>query len=580
MSRTKLGVAVGVAVLAFVAGAQGAQFQYNVTFTIGDSGDGQAVGAGAQIPLGTFFTADGTWAAGNLDSLGDKTWSSSAPNTLSTVTPASNRFYGLTGSNGTSYYNPYDQVIGPLVDYSGDGESPDCTTSAIVTPYSCSKQEGKALKVRPTPVDATGPLPTASGVVTVDTVAGTLTGVLNYDDRGDGVAFDYRSGDGSPFNASQNSVSSAATLTVNFAGTFTASSWDVTGGTAAVADAGYVCTPGDLSGTLCSVSAVLGGHQLNGSHLSWRNVPVYDKIDTDGTRVLLTTIPGAVLTATLDGAGAITASSGEFHRALGSSGSNCAQDTVYDAANSKMSCGNLVVGAFNVTGALVPPGSQPVAVDDSFNVVPNVASSFNVLANDTLGDGTNTVTIDVAPTGGTASVVANAISYTASAAGSDSITYRITDGTGDFDTAVVSITAAFPPDTNPDNFLFNDQVNVAVNTLLTSNAVTIAGINQPAAIAVTNGLYSIGCTNTFTNVTGTITNGQTVCVQHTSAATNNGVVTTTLKVGTGGTGTSKSVTFSSFTPQISNGGGGSMDALSVLFLSLGLLIARRRYAVR
>jgi hypothetical protein len=346
----KLAALAGVAALGLAGQANAAIYTGNLTLTIGDSGDGAPIGTGPQIPVGTFITADGTWALGNIDSVGDKTWSSSSPNSLSSVTPVDNRFYTLTGSNGTSYYNPYDQVAEGTVDYSGDGESPNCTTSALVFAYSCSKVEGKALKIRPTPISGTGPLPTATGLVTIDTTAGTLTGVLtlNAGPFGSPYAYDYRSADGSPFNASQNSFSDSAQITLNLTGNFTATSWDVTGGTGTMNDPGYSCQAGDLSGTLCSNSVVLGGHQSNGSHASWINVPVYDKIASDPTRVLLTTIPGVILTASLDGSGNITSSSGEFHRALGSAGSGCPDDVVYSGG--KMSCGNLTAGKLLASG--------------------------------------------------------------------------------------------------------------------------------------------------------------------------------------------------------------------------------------
>ena len=94
-----------------------------------------------------------------------------------------------------------------------------------------------------------------------------------------------------------------------------------------------------------------------------------------------------------------------------------------------------------------------------------------------------------------------------------------------------STTAA--QDTMPTAFSFVDQsgVSVDLNTLITSAAVTIMGINDVAPISVTNGTYSIGCTGTFTSAPGTISNGQTVCVRHTSAATPGAATNTTLTVG-------------------------------------------------
>jgi len=42
-------------------------------------------------------------------------------------------------------------------------------------------------------------------------------------------------------------------------------------------------------------------------------------------------------------------------------------------------------------------------------------------------------------------------------------------------------------DTTPDAFAFMDQTNVALNTLITSNSVTVSGINSPTAISIIGG---------------------------------------------------------------------------------------------
>ncbi len=88
-----------------------------------------------------------------------------------------------------------------------------------------------------------------------------------------------------------------------------------------------------------------------------------------------------------------------------------------------------------------------------------------------------------------------------------------------------------PPDTTPDSFTFTDISDVALGVVQVSNAVTITGINTAAPISVTGGEYSIGCDATFTTADSTISNGQTVCVRHTSAATNATSTDTTLTVG-------------------------------------------------
>lgn len=93
--------------------------------------------------------------------------------------------------------------------------------------------------------------------------------------------------------------------------------------------------------------------------------------------------------------------------------------------------------------------------------------------------------------------------------------------------------AAAVPDTTPNVFSFVDQDEVALSSTITSNAVTINGIDSPAPVSVSNGSYSVGCGDaaSFTTDNGSIENGQTVCVRHTSAATVSQRVDTTLDIG-------------------------------------------------
>jgi len=78
------------------------------------------------------------------------------------------------------------------------------------------------------------------------------------------------------------------------------------------------------------------------------------------------------------------------------------------------------------------------------------------------------------------------------------------------------------PDTVPDPFVFVTQTGLETDSPATSNAVTIQGIDAPAAITVTPGDdYSIGCTADFTSAAGTIANGQTVCVRTTTTLDGN-----------------------------------------------------------
>ena len=166
------------------------------------------------------------------------------------------------------------------------------------------------------------------------------------------------------------------------------------------------------------------------------------------------------------------------------------------------------------------------------------------------------------------------VRHTSSASFSTSTDTILTVG-GVSDT-FTSTTAA--QDTTPSAFSFVDQsgASVDLNTLITSAAVTIMGINDVASISVTNGTYSIGCTGTFTSAPGTISNGQTVCVRHTSAATPGTATNTTLTVGgVSDTFTSTTRALAGTTPTSPRGGAmGLWDAL--LGLLAVLTFGRRR----
>jgi methionine-rich copper-binding protein CopC len=85
-------------------------------------------------------------------------------------------------------------------------------------------------------------------------------------------------------------------------------------------------------------------------------------------------------------------------------------------------------------------------------------------------------------------------------------------------------------DTTPDSFSFSDQTNVAVSTVITSDTITVAGITGAAAISVTSGEYKIG-SGSFTSTAGTVNNGDTVTVQHTSSSSFSTNTDTMLTIG-------------------------------------------------
>jgi hypothetical protein len=87
-----------------------------------------------------------------------------------------------------------------------------------------------------------------------------------------------------------------------------------------------------------------------------------------------------------------------------------------------------------------------------------------------------------------------------------------------------------PADTTPDQFTFTDQTGVALSSVITSNTITVAGINAAAAISITGGTYSIN-SGSYTSADGTVNNGDTVTVQQTSSGSYSTTTDATLTIG-------------------------------------------------
>ncbi len=86
-------------------------------------------------------------------------------------------------------------------------------------------------------------------------------------------------------------------------------------------------------------------------------------------------------------------------------------------------------------------------------------------------------------------------------------------------------------DTVPDQFGFVDTVGVGLSTITTAFPITVSGINYAAPISIENGMYRIQGDIFYTSEPGTITNGQTVSVQATSASTTSTTVDVVLTIG-------------------------------------------------
>jgi MYXO-CTERM domain-containing protein len=203
------------------------------------------------------------------------------------------------------------------------------------------------------------------------------------------------------------------------------------------------------------------------------------------------------------------------------------------------SCTTLPAGAFNSGVQWSLNLALLGANDDTANAVAGVATPISVLANDSGYTDPVTVTIDSPPDNGGSAVVvgspgapgAISITYTALAnfTGTETFSYRAVSGALD-DVATVTVTVSAPPDTTPDAFSFTDQTDVALSTVITSNVITVSGINAAAAISVTGGEYSING-GAYTAAAGTVTNGQSVTVRQTSSASASTATNAVLTIG-------------------------------------------------
>ena len=278
-------------------------------------------------------------------------WTASAPNSLSTI-DNSTYFNSLTGSNSTTYLN---------ADF-WDGSQGFCP-APYVAQYAC--------KTAPLtqPVSGVGPGASAVGSIVIGDT--TLTGVLTVIETSDvgagpqplttaATGFNVRSADGSPFKNVWYGVSDSATLTLALTGTFTNTSWQVTGGTATFTDPNFQCAFADFSGVLCTTSATTGGFQPDGNMLSWgidlqgggvQEITMYDAagVNVIGTiggvlaDVSVTSGPGDTVLA-------LTTNNGEWR--TGSSQGACNTQVRWDGAG--ISCGTLTTGDLNISVVPVP----------------------------------------------------------------------------------------------------------------------------------------------------------------------------------------------------------------------------------
>ncbi len=114
----------------------------------------------------------------------------------------------------------------------------------------------------------------------------------------------------------------------------------------------------------------------------------------------------------------------------------------------------------------------------------------------------------------------------------------------------------FTPDTTPDPFAFENISNVAPNTLVESNTITISGINTPASLSISGGEYAVSADNGATwspysnDTPATVTDNTLVKVRQMSAGTY--AATTVITITIGGVSSPFSVTtIADTTPPVS-----------------------------
>jgi len=130
-------------------------------------------------------------------------------------------------------------------------------------------------------------------------------------------------------------------------------------------------------------------------------------------------------------------------------------------------------------------------------------------------------------------------------------------------------------DTTPDQFTFTDQTGVAMNTVITSNTITVSGINAATLISVTGGTYAING-GSFTSADGIVNNGDTVTVQLTSSGSNSTTTNATLTIG----GVSGTFSVTTQAAPASSGGSGSGGGCFIATAAFGLPLERHVQILR
>lgn len=324
----------------------------------------------------------------------DLVWTANGPTGVLGSVANSTYFTDLSGFNGVNYYN-------------SDFMSTSRCTSNFGATATTRKYGCRYTTFSGTPRFATtyatddGPVGRAGGTLTVTdtTLTGALQIMSSTDEPTGAVAnqvttggaqisssagngtdgYNYRSADGSPFGNYWQGITTQGVLQFALSGSFSATQWQINGGTVQFTDPGFLCQQGGLgnfasdpaAGALCTSTTYSGGHQHNGAGLSWgwdldgsgpiTGISQIEVRDASGT-TLISTLSGVLASISIDGAGNITTNKGEFRRADDPT-SGCGQILRWDGT--RLTCGALTTGKLVMTGqvqAVPVPGALGLGV--------------------------------------------------------------------------------------------------------------------------------------------------------------------------------------------------------------------------
>lgn len=217
-----------------------------------------------------------------------------------------------------------------------------------------------------------------------------------------------------------------------------------------------------------------------------------------------------------------------------------------------------VTNSFNVSTE--SGGVSTDTLPDTFTLSEqiNVDASSVVTSNDITVSGINAPTeISISGADGTYSINGGDYSNeTGFVNNGDTVIVRLTASSGFNATVSASLTiggvassfnvTTTSPDTTPDSFTFTAQTGAPLDSVITSNEITVTGINASTAISITGGTYSING-GLYTSLSGSVINGNTVSVRLKSSTSYSTQVVATLTIGSM-TGDFNVMTLSDTTP--------------------------------